>query len=140
MIEIKEKIPQGLKGEIKVALDKRLGEVSQKDIQKVNSEIEAKTLLISKSHQFWERKIAVYAEALFKIVETGEATMIEEMEPFQLLIYATLNYFVDDFDLIPDYIMQDGYVDDALMINLCVKRLPKEQKNVFYSHVSQDSL
>ena len=39
---------------------------------------------------------------------------------------ATLSYFVDPFDIIPDFIPVQGYDDDATMMEFCLDCVRKE--------------
>jgi len=134
MINIRETIPRGLREQVTSEFKKRLSDLSDSEISEVEQKVFKKMQLISNSHQSWVRDVALHVRVLYVMIKldiVDSIESIENMEKFQLTIYTALHYFIDDFDLIPDHSLHDGFLDDALMINHCINRLPKAQKERF---------
>ena len=47
------------------------------------------------------------------------------------MIGAALFYFANPFDIISDHTLATGYLDDAHVINLCIKGLDKSEPRLF---------
>ena len=102
------------------------------DIRKfrsINRAIDKQTKSLRKSKLAWERELILYIEAMHNLTEDiirDECVVCSFSESY---IIAAVYYFVTMEDVIPDWHMNDGYLDDAYVVNLCLKKIDKRHLN-----------
>ena len=79
-------------------------------------------VLSNTSKATWKQKMAKRAGTLWELLEINQCLDDESYHS----IVAALFYLCNPFDIIPDYTPGIGYVDDALVVNSCVKLLKKK--------------
>lgn len=74
------------------------------------------------SSNTWKKKMVQRANSLWELLDTCEGLDVESYHA----IIAALFYLCNPFDIIPDYVHEIGYVDDAIVVNSCLKLLKKK--------------
>jgi uncharacterized membrane protein YkvA (DUF1232 family) len=132
MISLPEKLEKSLRDQILSAYEHAVEEV----IENGNDEKDyiAKRLpkiihTLKKRPNCWHAKIAVYAEVLYNYVLVHEDSPKKtQIRPYAI---ASLFYLCNPFDVIPDYTAGRGYLDDAFVINTCVKTIKKLDRALY---------
>jgi len=91
---------------------------------------ERKVEVVSRANTPWVRDLAEQMRRLYQMYQahcSGEFPLDKDM---LALIGATLFYFVDPFDHIPDNEPGRGYLDDAYIYNQCVAELNRRLRSV----------
>lgn len=116
-------IPKDLRNLIESSFENALSEIGQEEFFYIGHNFLRKAGAVENSRIPWVRDLVVQMRNLYCLYEghtSGEAELSEEVLS---LIGATLFYFVNPFDLIPDHVPGRGYLDDAHVLSLCVSRL-----------------
>ena len=139
MIDLKQRIPKQLRDQTNAEFEERIKNVSQNDLDNLKTEVPRKIKIISNSQQAYVQELGMHVSILYSMLKLDKIESIEGLQNYQLRIIAAINYFIDDFDIIPDHSLHDGFVDDALVVNQCLKQLPKAQKIKFEQYYSMVS-
>lgn len=85
---------------------------------------------LKRSKTQWHRDLAAVSNYLAVRLEAELASSSPqfELDNQQTKIVATLAYFADMDDVIPDHILGKGYSDDAYVMNECIKALKRNTK------------
>ena len=79
----------------------------------------------------WIQKLSSYYETLYFIFENHNSNNESQLSGEAIrLICAALFYFVNPFDVIPDYVPGTGYADDLLVFNICIESLSHEDRKI----------
>ena len=89
-------------------------------------------LLDSLSHHrsTWLGQIADHAERMFALCAEHTDISPTLEEDIERSLIASLHYLVEPNDVIPDYELADGYLDDAYVLNLCLKMIQRRQPDL----------
>jgi uncharacterized membrane protein YkvA (DUF1232 family) len=132
MINLPEKLEKSLKDQILSAYKHAVGEVlgNGKDEQEYISRRLPKVIqTLKKRPNCWHGRIAVYAEILYDYVLVHEDNPKKtQIRPYAI---AALFYLCNPFDVVPDYTPGRGYLDDAFVINTCVKTIKKLDRTIY---------
>ena len=83
------------------------------------------------NRQSWHMSLAAYAKGLFELYIKRTQEQTPESGSAERLILAALHYLCDPYDLIPDFDPDKGSLDDAYVLNLCLKELEKKHPTEF---------
>jgi uncharacterized membrane protein YkvA (DUF1232 family) len=130
MINLPTQIPKKLRERIESRFAAIIGSPLRDSFNHVTFELPR--LLDSLSHHSgtWLGSVAEHAERMFDICNEnlqGETFLEPNAER---VIIAALLYLVEQTDVIPDYELAYGYLDDAYVLNLCLKRIKKSQPDL----------
>lgn len=92
----------------------------------VRAKIESKLSDVEQSTSSWIRQLA---RGFRNLANWHAFRFAELMPPFEYvytLSGATLFYFINPFDVIPDHTHGTGYIDDAFAFYYCVRQLPED--------------
>lgn len=95
--------------------DKKTNELLQKTIKKITGNKEKITEIKEKLHLLLE-VVKAYRDGTYKIIPRKSI----------LMIMATLIYFVNPFDLLPDFVFGLGFVDDATVLGLTFRQISND--------------
>jgi uncharacterized membrane protein YkvA (DUF1232 family) len=127
-IEIKRNVSAALRREINDNYFAAVPECGNEEIGYINGKFERLIGRLERSSNELEKNLAVYSSALHDLI-------IEEVESgfseHHRCIVAALFYLCNPYDVIPDFNTQDGYLDDAIVINLCMNELRKKSNNSY---------
>jgi uncharacterized membrane protein YkvA (DUF1232 family) len=93
----------------------------------VLSKIDNKISILLKSRDSWKIKLANRALRLLKLykkrLQRKKPVFDEDMNK----IVAGLFYFCNPYDIVPDYVPGVGLIDDAYVLDLCLRSLTKKR-------------
>jgi len=108
-------------------------------------DIEATGHLLEEAAQKAERQKSVLAniwEELQTLIRLGRAWRAGAYRevPWQSIVYATaaLVYFINPFDIVPDFIPAAGYLDDATVIGFVIRSLKQDLTKFLAWEKTQD--
>lgn len=122
-LELTESLSSDLKKLIKDSFDNILATIGEEEFLYVGEKFEKKISAVEASRTSWIRDLSSGMTSLYELLEAhsqGEAPLSDAAV---VVVGAALFYFVNPYDVIPDHIPATGYLDDAYVYNLCVKRL-----------------
>jgi uncharacterized membrane protein YkvA (DUF1232 family) len=109
--------------------------IGEEEFFYIAERIGSKLELLRDSRLHWVKDLRLVAVtfhlALRDHVE-GRAAISAEVVHF---LAVGLHYLVNPFDVIPDHVSGDGYLDDAFVMNECVKRITRKDDKVLSSYV-----
>jgi uncharacterized membrane protein YkvA (DUF1232 family) len=105
-----------------------IGKISEADINYVlkNTGKKASSLLENGNHILV--KLGSQVMILFRMLRDARDGRFEVSWGTILAIGAALFYFLDPFDLIPDFIPIAGFLDDATVIGICISIIQSDLK------------
>lgn len=125
MINLPESIDKNLKDRIFTAYYDAVKEVmadGNEEKEYINKRLPKVLKTLKSRSNSWYLQIATYAEILHEYIMLSDDCQIDKIRPF---IIASLFYLCNPFDIIPDYTPGTGYLDDAFVINTCLKEVKK---------------
>lgn len=96
-------------------------------------ELLEKLTSLESSATAWLRSLGTYCRVLARIWEEEACQVAGHSSDAYRVIGACLAYLVDPEDVIPDYICGLGYLDDAYVVELCLKRLSRRHRIRFFA-------
>ena len=129
MIELKRKIDASLRYEVECEFNKRIENLEDDHFENVKLKIMRRLELIKNAHEPQLRELYLHTKVLYSLLLMENAVLIENMKDYHKKIAAYLSHFADPLGVIPDHSMGDGYLDDCVMVNLCIKKLPKKARD-----------
>lgn len=86
----------------------------------------------------WIQKLSSYYETLYFIFENHNSNNDNQLSGEAIrLICAALFYFVNPFDVIPDYVPGTGYADDLLVFNICMQSLSHKDRRIIIPYFTE---
>lgn len=120
------KLNQDLRGKVTNALCDARTEYGDDEHAYVVSKIEKKLSYTDKSSTAWVRDLSHGFRKLFAYYQVASSSGHPEQNEYWRMVGATLFYFINPFDIIPDHTPSTGYVDDAFAFYYCVRQLPED--------------
>ena len=117
-------IPQKLRRLVVQALTDAAREFSRDEINYIRLKITKKIERVRTNSTFWVREIAEGYNALYSWFEQELSDEDNIESELVRKVGAVLFYFINPFDVIPDYNTKTGYADDALALNYVLRSLP----------------
>lgn len=129
MISIPIKLAPDLKKKIRQSYKDAIDDTSGDEVDYVKNKIDRVLNRLAKTHSKWMRELYAHAFAMRKCCATR--LLDAEVERCDLnhsdkRIVAALFYLCNPYDIIPDHIPGEGYVDDAIVLNTCLKDLKRD--------------
>ena len=116
-------LPQDLRKQVVSAIEDTALEYASEEDSYVRAKIQKKISLTQRSTTSWVVDLAHGFQSLYRWYDAKEAG-VDKLEPLWQLSGATLFYFINPFDIIPDHTAATGLVDDAFAFYYCVRQLP----------------
>ncbi|HOM96946.1 MAG: DUF1232 domain-containing protein [Chitinophagales bacterium] len=122
-------MPHKLEKHVKELILHKYSNVSEKcgpkEVNYILDKIDDKLTHTCRSQTSWIADLSAYHKSLFELFKN----YIMEKEKISIdacrSIIGCLVYFIDPFDVIPDYTPGIGYVDDLFVLLICVKSFHK---------------
>ena len=135
--------PSRLDGELRSLIAesvKRLFEsIGDEDYLYIGERIRPKLEALHGSNTHWVRELWTVAAA-FHAALRDHAEGNRDLSPdVRRLIGVGLHYLVNPFDVIPDHIYGDGYVDDAMVLNYCAIEIARLDPDLLKTYVRKVS-
>jgi uncharacterized membrane protein YkvA (DUF1232 family) len=118
-------LPREVRARIDEFIAKARGQMGEQEFLYIERHMARKVAVVSCSRVPWVSDLARQMDRLYQLYRThtdGERTLDDEVLQ---LIGATLHYFVNPHDVIPDTTPGRGYLDDAYAHNRCLSELFK---------------
>jgi len=136
-INTRIQIDPGIKRQVETLFQSLYDGYNEKTKEIIAKNIEEKINDLNTSNSSWERKLSRYAEILYKILLLTYDSKKELSQRDQRIISASLQYLLAMDDVIPDYEVGIGYLDDAYIINKCIKNISEESFQLFLNILSK---
>ncbi len=85
---------------------------------------------LNRGSQDWRSEVALTASAIQKVYEDLDCTEAASGNTRAVLL-AALFYLCNPYDIIPDRVPGTGFVDDAVVLNSCLRRVEQEDPELF---------
>ena len=137
MIKINTRISSRLREDVHSELLKHVEEISQQRIEYIKARIARRMKVISASRQILVRSLHDHIKALYLFLASDGGFDVDNLTEHHCLIWGGMSYFIDPVGVIPDHAIGDGYLDDAIMVNAILQKLPKSYRNRVESFLDQ---
>jgi uncharacterized membrane protein YkvA (DUF1232 family) len=107
---------------LQIAFEQAISEFAEEELNYVRSKIVRKVISTATSSTAWVVQVSRHYGSLYLSLESMIVDTIE-LENDTRTIGAALFYFINPFDVIPDFHPYLGYVDDALVLSDCCCRI-----------------
>ncbi len=114
-------------------------QIGEEEFYYICHSIEKKVAALKRSGTKWIRDLAIHCDALHKIYLDHTDGLRSLPEEQLKVVGAALFYFVNPYDIIPDYDPGSGYLDDAHVVNLCADNLDKFDPKLLTKHIIKSS-
>lgn len=124
-IDVTDSLPREIKHLIDGSVESALPQIGEEEFFYIGRNFERKAEAVQMSRIPWVRDLAREMQVLHELYRSytdGERDLSESAVAW---IGATLFYFVNPYDIIPDHVPGRGYLDDAYVLNRCVHELKK---------------
>jgi len=135
MLTLPKKVDKDTLHDIENRFDKIFCNLDQNKISDVKTNARGRIKSLKNARSSWLVNLAIYSEAMYTILEDPldqDGSIFLKDEKYMI---AALYYLIDIDDVIPDHVLGDGYLDDAHVINLCLKKISRDYRNRIYKHV-----
>ncbi len=129
MIKLKRNINKKLRTEVEEDYKKRLSNFTNKEYDKILSTTTKHLECINNSNQQWINELYIHIKIMFAMVLIDKSRF-EDMDSDMKKICIALDYFIDHDDIIPDHVIGDGFLDDAIFTNLVISKLSKRRREL----------
>lgn len=129
-----EKIEPDRKEKIRQSYFNAVEKVDHEEFEYIKEKIGRKLYLTGNSKFQWIKKLSVHYKNLNRILEEHHRKYQILSSHSAQLIGAALFYFINLYDMIPDYTPDIGYVDDLFVLITCLNSIPGND----YTRVSKD--
>jgi uncharacterized membrane protein YkvA (DUF1232 family) len=117
------------------AIEDALLQFREEDYFYIGERIHSKLEALGSSSAHWVRHLWLIATA-FHMMLRDHTDGRRELQPnVRRLVGIGLHYLVNPFDVIPDHIAGDGYLDDAFVLNYCISRIDQRAPKLVGSYL-----
>ncbi len=121
MTEKRENLTPEEKAKLEEKYKKAMNEVDKKDVEYVLAKTMGKADELLDSAVEWIKKLAKQVTLLYQLLRDWWNGEYETPWSTIAAITAALLYFINPFDLIPDFLPVIGYIDDATVIGIALR-------------------
>jgi uncharacterized membrane protein YkvA (DUF1232 family) len=131
-----------LKRLVQLSISEWKNSVDEEEFEYVADRIAAKLDVLRDSSQHWVRDLWLIATAFSLALDDHKDGRAKIPPDVLRLIVLGLHYVVNPFDIIPDHMTDDGYIDDAFVLNECVRQITRINTAILprYVRVAKRSL
>jgi len=122
-IKTPRKLPKAQEEETLKRFDEIISEISQDHLINVNSQYKRVHNRLTKSEDKWKNNIAHIVDYMLR-KSLWKSPFSEENK----IVLACAYYLCDPNDVIPDYVPEFGYIDDAYVVNMCLTKIYHENR------------
>ena len=121
-----KKLDQELRKLVAEAIENTIEEYGDEEDHYVRSKIEKKLKLTRMSSTSWVRDLSDGIWCLFEFYNSISNVNDCENSKYWKIAGATIFYFINPFDIIPDHTPDSGFSDDAFAFYYCIRQLPSD--------------
>ena len=128
LIRYPKNLSADLKRQIRASFQNALNSFDDDDIAYVQKKCRRVIARLANTDD-WHSDVAIVADALF-----GEFHSLIESdaeEPITFVVGASLFYLCSPFDIIPIHHTRSSYLDDAYVLDLCLRQLERDAPIIF---------
>ncbi|MFH1380462.1 MAG: DUF1232 domain-containing protein [bacterium] len=114
------KIDAATKDHIERIYTKAVKEFSKEDLDYIADKFERKLFTTENSTFPWIKELAVHYKNLYTILQNHQNTSELLSQEALKLVGAALFYFINPYDIIPDFTPDLGYIDDLFVLITCL--------------------
>jgi len=125
---------------ISVSVARSLETLGDTEYQYIGEKIRPKLEALHGSTTHWVRELWTVGAAFYSALRDHTEGHRDLPITVRRLMAVGLLYLINPFDLIPDYIYGDGYVDDAIVLNYClveIRRLDPKLLDTYLKRVAR---
>jgi len=122
-IKTPSKISKAQEEETLKRFDEIISEISQDHLISVNSQFKRVHDRLTKSEDKWKNNIALIVDYML-----GKSLWKSPFSEENKIVLACAYYLCDPNDVIPDYVPEFGYIDDAYVVNMCLTKIYHENR------------
>ncbi len=119
-----------LREQIRVTYISAVEKADQADAVYVDGKIDRVVRRLLQQDSYWLKRLGATAGALQE-ARSGLHRPPQTSDVDDKYILAALFYLCNPFDIIPDHTPGTGYLDDALVVDICVKYLKKANPSLY---------
>ena len=125
MIKLPIRIGSDLRERIAKSYAEAIRQVGEAEEIYVRSKLPKVLASLTRGSQDWRSEVAFTASAIFEAYENPDHMSTANGNPRPMLL-AALFYLCNPYDIIPDRVPSTGFVDDAVVMNDCLRRIEQE--------------
>jgi len=122
-IKTPRKLSKAQEEETLKRFDEIISEISQDHLISVNSQFKRVHDRLTKSEDKWKNNIALIVDYML-----GKSLWKSPFSEENKIVLACAYYLCDPNDVIPDYVPEFGYIDDAYVVNMCLTKIYHENR------------
>ena len=125
MIKLPIRVGSDLSERVEASYAEAIQRVGKEEIAYVRSKLPRVLAGLRQGSQDWQSEVASTAGAVFQVYEDANS-MSTVSDGTKAALLAALFYLCNPYDIIPDRVRGTGFVDDAVVMNSCLRRVEEE--------------
>ena len=134
MLPKRPKLSRELQSLVRASYEGAINSIGEEEFYYIGKNFQKKLRAVENSSTDWVREVGKGASVLHELYVEHTHGELDLGEDEMARIGAALFYFVNPFDIVPDHITERGYLDDALVLDLCFGYLHKQHPDLFDQH------
>jgi uncharacterized membrane protein YkvA (DUF1232 family) len=130
MIKLPIRVGSDLRQRVEKSYVEAIQQVGEDEELYVKSKLPKVLASLTKGSHDWRSEVAFTANAIIKAYEDPERMSTATGNPKAVLL-AALFYLCNPYDIIPDRVPSTGFVDDAVVLNDCLRRIEHESPELY---------
>jgi uncharacterized membrane protein YkvA (DUF1232 family) len=129
VINLPKRIDSDLDAEIRRNYSQKCHELTQEDVNQFSGKLLRRIRMLEKSNQDLMQDLGIAAKVFYSVLLLDKKFDLADMDDHHRKLAAALSYFLDPMGVIPDHSISDGFLDDAILFNHCVRSLKKNSRD-----------
>ncbi len=130
MIKLPLRVGSDLRERVEKSYAEAIRQVGEAEELYVQTKLPSVLAGLNKGSQDWRSETALTASVIFEAYGNADRMSAASGDPEAVLL-AALFYLCNPYDIIPDRIPSMGFVDDAVVLNDCLRRIEQESPELF---------
>lgn len=137
LINVPSRLDAKVRGLIADSVQQSLESIGEAEYLYIGERIRPKLEALHGSATYWVRELWTLAAAFHAALRDHSEGHRHLTPDVRRLLAVGLHYLVNPFDVIPDHIYGDGYVDDALVLNYCAGEITRLDSSLLRTYVKR---
>lgn len=125
MIKLPIRVGSDLSERVEASYAEAIDQVGEDEVAYVQSKLPKILANLNRGGQDWQSEVARLADAIFRLYDDSDC-MSTASDGTKATLLAALFYLCNPYDIIPDRVRGTGFVDDAVVLNSCLRRVEQE--------------